>query len=88
MIQSDGVLMGCSTYGQIAGVLTKGIAFFTMNCGGERTPIQYKLIPLMAIAEGGVKWVPIAGSWRDPAIYSGRILTKAIEKVLEERFTG
>ncbi|CAN0194489.1 unnamed protein product, partial [Scytosiphon promiscuus] len=51
MIKADGILMGCSTFGQIAGLLTTGISMFSMQCGGERTPQQYRTIPPLAIAE-------------------------------------
>lgn len=39
--------MGCSTFGQVAGLLTKGIKFFSTDCGGPSTPYQYKTIPTL-----------------------------------------
>lgn len=47
MAMASGVLMGCSTFGQVAGVLSRGIRFFSMECAGWRTTMQYKLIPPM-----------------------------------------
>lgn len=68
MTQADGVVMGCSTFGQVAGILSKGISMFSLNCGGTVTPDQYKSIPPLAVAEMGRLWVPVAGSWRDPVL--------------------
>lgn len=79
MIQADGVLMGCSTFGQVAGLLTKGISMFSMSCGGASTPDQYKTIPPVAVAERGHLWVPIAGSWRDPVMTSRALFRTALQ---------
>lgn len=85
MIQADGVLMGCSTFGHIAGVFTKGISMFSMNCDGEKTPAQYKIIPPLAVAERGHMWVPIGGSWRDPVLTSVSLFRGALETLLSQR---
>lgn len=85
MIQADGVLMGCSTFGQVAGLLTKGISMFSMQCGGASTPDQYKSIPPLAVAERGHLWVPIAGSWRDPVLTSALLFRGALDTLLSER---
>ena len=85
MIQADGVLMGCSTFGQVAGLFTKGIKMFSMQCGGASTPDQYKSIPPLAVAEKGHLWVPIAGSWRDPVMASPTLFRGALDHLLEER---
>lgn len=85
MIQADGVLMGCSTFGQVAGLMTKGISMFSMQCGGASTPDQYKTIPPLAVAERGHLWVPIAGSWRDPVLASASLFRGALETFLSER---
>lgn len=85
MIQSDGVLMGCSTFGHMAGLLTKGISFFSMRCGGEMTPAQYQMMPPIAVAERGNMWVPIKGSWRDPALYSRDIFSQALEQLIQSK---
>lgn len=82
MIHADGVVMGCSTFGQIAGLLTKGISFFSMQCGGAATPDQYKSIPPMAVAERGYLWVPIAGSWRDPVLASVELFRGALDTLI------
>ena len=82
---SGGVVMGCSTFGQIAGVLSKGISMFSMHCDGARTPVQYKLIPPLAVAEWGHLWVPIAGSWRDPVLASPDLFGRALDTLLAER---
>lgn len=82
MIQSDGVMMGCSTFGQVAGLLTKGIRFFSTQCDGENTPEKHKAISPLAIAERGLLWVPISGSWRDPILVSTEILSGALETIL------
>ena len=85
MIQADGLLMGCSTFGQVAGILTKGISMFSMNCVGEKTPYQYGTTPPMAVAESGNLWAPIEGSWKDPALLSVSLFRGALETLLSER---
>ena len=85
MIQADGLLMGCSTFGQVAGILSKGISMFSMECGGDRTPGHYKTIPPLAVVEGGHLWVPIHGSWRDPVLASVSLFRGALETLLSER---
>ncbi|CAM9178418.1 unnamed protein product [Ectocarpus sp. 12 AP-2014] len=82
MIQADGVVMGCSTFGQIAGLLTRGISFFSTRCGGERTAAQSKAIPPLAIAERGHLWVPIEGSWHDPVLSSTSIFRAALDTLV------
>ena len=79
MIQADGLLMGCSTFGQIAGILSQGISFFSTHCSGFRTPAQYKIIPPIAVAERGYLWVPVAGSWHEPVLNSTDILNCALD---------
>ncbi|CAM9840597.1 unnamed protein product [Ectocarpus sp. 6 AP-2014] len=85
MIQADGVLMGCSTFGQIAGLLTRGISLFSTRCSGEATPHQYRSIPPLAIAEKGHLWVPIEGSWHDPVLTSTSIFSAALDTLLVAR---
>lgn len=85
MIQADGLLMGCSTFGQIAGILSKGISFFSMRCKGFRTPTQYKTIPPIAVAERGHLWVPVAGSWHDPVLNATETLNNALETHLANK---
>lgn len=82
MIQADGVLMGCSTFGQIAGLLARGISLFSTRCSGEATPHQYRSIPPLAIAEKGHLWVPIEGSWHDPVLTSRSIFSAALDTLL------
>lgn len=86
MTHSDGVLMGCSAFGQISGLLTNGISMFSTSCAGERTPEQYKMIPPLAIAERGEKWVPIEGSWRDPRLISTRLFDVALDRHLQTKY--
>ena len=74
--------MGCSTFGQIAGLLTKGIKFFSVGCIGRVTPVQYRMIPPLAIAEYGNMWVPIDGSWRNPALTMKASFKEALTKLL------
>lgn len=85
MIQADAVLMGCSTFGQVAGLLTKGISLFSTDCGGSHTPTQYKSIPPLAVAERGVLWVPVSGSWRDPVLASTALLRGALDELITTR---
>ncbi|CAM9182579.1 unnamed protein product [Ectocarpus sp. 8 AP-2014] len=82
MIQADGIVMGCSTFGQIAGLLTRGISFFSTRCSGDATPPQYRSIPPLAIAERGHLWVPIEGSWHDPVLSSTSIFRAALDALL------
>lgn len=74
--------MGCSTFGQIAGTLTAGLRFFSTACEGDQTPRHYKLMPPLAMAEGGKSWVPVKGSWRDPVLLSEEILRVELENLL------
>ncbi|CAN0162597.1 unnamed protein product [Ectocarpus fasciculatus] len=82
MIQADGIVMGCSTFGQIAGLLTRGISFFSTRCNGDATPTQYRSIPPLAIAERGHLWVPVEGSWHDPILSSTSIFRAALDSLL------
>lgn len=82
MIHADGVLMGCSTFGHVAGLLSKGISLFSTACSHGLTPYQYRLVPPMAIAEGGYLWVPITGSWRDPVLESKELFKGALDTFL------
>lgn len=85
MIEADGLLMGCSTFGHMAGLLTRGISFFSMHCSGDHSPAQYKTIPPLAVAERGHMWVPVAGSWRDPVLASTGPLRHALGTLLGSR---
>ena len=85
MIKADGVLMGCSTFGQIAGLLSRGISLFSTKCGGALPPVQYKSIPPLAVAEMGHLWVPIAGSWVDPELKSTALFSGAVDTLLASR---
>lgn len=86
MIQADGLLMGCSTFGQLAGILNEGgISFFSTDCGGLGTAVQYKMVPPLAVAERGYMWVPVAGSWRDPVLKSSGMFTAALEELLRAK---
>lgn len=85
MVHADGVLMGCSTFGQLAGLLSKGISMFSMHCSGNKSPIQYRTIPPIAVAERGYMWVPVEGSWQDPVLKSTDILSGALDTLLENR---
>lgn len=86
MIQADGLLMGCSTFGQLAGILNgDGISFFSTECGGLGSPIQDKMIPPMAVAERGRMWVPVTGSWRDPTLRAKNVLSAALDELLRNK---
>lgn len=83
MIKADGLLMGCSTFGHIAGLLNDGgISFFSTACDGSWAPVHYKMIPPLAVAEGGEMWVPISGSWRNPVLLSMSIFDVALNRLL------
>ncbi|CAN0272624.1 unnamed protein product [Laminaria digitata] len=79
MIKADGILMGCSTFGQIAGILSEGISFFSMHCSGLTTPMQYKTIPPIAVSERGHLWVPVEGAWHDPVFNKTEILSSSLD---------
>lgn len=83
MALADGVVMGCSTFGQLAGLLTNGISMFSTACSGLRTPGQYKMVPPIAISERGKKWVPIEGSWRDPKLTATNAWRNALHEHLK-----
>lgn len=88
MIQADGLLMGCSTFGQVAGILSKGISMFSMKCVGPKTPHQYATTPPLAVAERGHLWVPIEGSWRDPILSSVSSFRGALDALLSQKGTS
>ena len=77
--------MGCSTFGQVAGLFTEGIKFFSVGCVGHMTPVQYRMIPPLAIAEYGHMWVPIDGSWRDPALTAAGTFDVALTKLIHDK---
>ncbi|CAN0180876.1 unnamed protein product [Scytosiphon promiscuus] len=79
MIQAHGIVMGCSTFGQISGLFSQGISMFSTQCGGDRTPPQYRMIPPLAISERGHLWVPITGSWFDPVLEAADIFRNALD---------
>lgn len=83
MIQADGIVMGCSTFGQVAGLLSTGVSMFSTKCSGGQTPPHYKLIPPLAVSERGHLWVPVAGSWYDPVLNSTDILQFALDTFLD-----
>lgn len=86
MIQADGLLMGCSTFGQVAGILNRdGISFFSTGCGGPGSPIQGKVVPPLAVAERGRMWVPVSGSWRDPVLRAKHLFSAALDELLEKK---
>ncbi len=86
MIHADGLLMGCSTFGQVAGILNRdGISFFSTGCGGPGSPIQGKVVPPLAVAERGRMWVPVSGSWRDPVLGAKQLLSAALDELLESK---
>lgn len=83
MALADGVVMGCSAFGQIAGLFSNGISMFSVACDGARTAAQYKMIPPIAIAERGEMWVPVEGSWRNPSLPSVAIFDQALDQHLK-----
>ena len=83
MISADGVVMGCSAFGQLAGILSKGIKMFSTGCEGNMTWEQNKMTPLFAIAEMGELWVPLEGSWADPTLTNVGILREALQLHIE-----
>lgn len=86
MIQADGLLMGCSTFGQLAGVLNRdGISFFSTGCSGLGTAVQYKMVPPLAVAERGYMWAPVDGSWRDPVLRSTEAFETALDELLRSK---
>lgn len=85
MIQADGILMGCSTFGHVAGLLNKGMKFFSLQCLATLAAPHYKLIPPMAIVEQGYMWIPVSGSWPDPAIASQVIFEATLDEHLRNR---
>eukprot|EP00752_Nemacystus_decipiens_P006550 g5898.t1 len=85
MIQADGLLMGCSTFGQVAGILSKGISMFSKKCLGKKTPLQYGVTPPLAVAERGYLWVPVEGSWRDPVLSASSAFRAALDTLLSQR---
>lgn len=41
------------------------------------------LLHRKAVAEQGLMWVPVSGSWRNPAIYSRRLLDEAVRQLFQ-----
>eukprot|EP00903_Cladosiphon_okamuranus_P008265 g7955.t1 len=87
MIEADAIVMGCSTFGHIAGVLNPGIKLFSISCGGAITTFNYQMMPPMAIVDQGSMWVPVSGSWRNPGLYSRRILDETIRQLFRLKRT-
>lgn len=85
LIHADAILLGCSTFGHIAGVLTNGISLFSKACDGEYTPAQYRMVPPLAISELGHMWVPVNGSWRDPVLTADSIFDAALNHLLRAK---
>lgn len=56
---------------------------FSTQCGGERTPPQYRMIPPLAVSERGRLWVPIVGSWFDPVLEATHIFRSALDVLLD-----
>lgn len=79
MISADGVVMGCSALGQLAGILSKGIKMFSVGCEGSMTWEQNKMSPPFAIAELGELWVPMEGSWAGSKMTSVGVFRKALQ---------
>lgn len=65
---------------QVAGLLSRGLKFFSIACDGPRTPPHYKTLPPLALAERGEKWIPVNGSWHDPELMSQEILERELSK--------
>lgn len=85
LIEADGIIMGCSAFGVISGILSKGMRLFSTGCGGPMTWEQNKIAPPLAVAERGDMWVPIGGSWRNPYLKSSHILRQAVRQHLANR---
>lgn len=85
MIQADALLMGCSTFGQVAGLLTKGISLFSTSCDGIFAQPHYRTTPPLAMAERGYLWVPVTGSWRNPILESTELLRGALDEFMATR---
>lgn len=52
MVQADAILMGCSSFGQVAGILSEGLKFFSVGCVGSQTGPQLRMgAPLVRTAE-------------------------------------
>ena len=81
MIRADGIVMGCSTLGQVAGMLSEGISMFSTRCNGRQTGWQYKMMPALAVAERGHMWVPVAGSWHDLQLNATDIFRAALDSL-------
>lgn len=79
--------MGCSAFGQLAGILSKGIKMFSMGCEGNMTWEQNKMPPAFAIAEKGELWVPLEGSWTDPTLTNVGIFREALQLYLARENT-
>jgi len=43
MVNADAILMGCSSFGQVAGILSEGIKFFSVGCVGSQTGPQLRM---------------------------------------------
>lgn len=85
MIEADGILMGCSAFGETAGILSKGMKLFSVGCDGPMTWEQNQMSPPLAVAERGEMWVPIAGSWRNPAMKSTHIFQHVLKQHLANK---
>ena len=82
LIAADGIIMGCSAFAIIAGILSNGMRLFSTGCGGPMTWEQNQIAPPLAISERGEMWVPVGGSWRNPYLRTTHILRQALRQHL------
>lgn len=86
MIEADGVVMGCSPFGSLAGILSRGVKIMSAACRGVMSWEQSQLAPPFAIAERGKMWVPIAGSWHNPTMKSTAVFQHTIKLHIANRY--
>lgn len=82
MIAADGIAMGCSSFGVLAGILSSGIKMFSDGCSGSLTWIQNKISPPLAVSELGYMWVPLSGSWVTPVLEKPELFSRALQQKL------
>ena len=86
MIVADGIVMGCSAFGALAGILSNGIKMFTTGCSGRLTWIQNKVSPPLAVSELGYMWVPLSGSWETPMLDKPGLFFRALQQKAAEGY--
>lgn len=54
MVKANAILMGCSSFGQTAGILSEGLKFFSVGCEGSITGPHLRMATPLVSKTGSV----------------------------------